>query len=506
MKLLKASGLLLLVLGFIIPISSVQADHRSGKSFCEKLKKYYPKYYEKYCAPKPSCDYDLRDGAFYHNANNRPSDGDGKPTQNELIVFLRDKKTGGLSVPPANKWFDTHRVKSGGFGNQAGIVTSGQWSVIHTGEGDEQYVFMINAGYDVTDKKSDRSGSVSVFKINKCEAKLTDVKSTYGQEPRSVDRDTSYHKDWKDWYKSNRDLVTVVNAGSGEVQFNGCPGVPDDFNAPTGIVCSERPPVDKFDATSVVVYKFNAKYGKLYKVDFARTEDEDGDPAQSAFVNGGKQVIVAQRNTFFALGAGKEDDIVEVFNLDKWGKIVGKAVVSQTTGNDNFGFSVLEDPSVFNPDADKKAPSCVFMSHGSFQQRDQGGVSVFAVDKTSGKTIPYIPNKPDGGSDTCWTAISRTGHLYTSAFFDSEISIRRITVDNDGCCNLVDGGPPIVNDPKVGLRFEADTSPNNPWALPEQYGNRHRVTSSLIFKGAPINLPEIGQVGCPNNPNPNFIE
>ena len=471
MKLLKASGLLLLVLG-LMPFATAQATYYDRDSFCEKLQKYYPKYYAKYCKkdPKPECDYDLREGSVYFNANNRPSDGSNNPTQNELIVFLRDKDTGLLSVPPANKYFDTHRVKSGGFGNQAGIVTSGQWSVIHTGEGDEQYVFMINAGFDVTNKKSDRNGSVSVFKINKCEAKLTDVKSTYGQEPRSVDRDTSYHASWKSWYKSNRDLVTVVNAGSGEVQFNGCPGLPVGFLAPTGLTCGERPPVDKFDSTSIVVYKFDAKYGKLYKVDFARTEDEDGDPAQSAFVNEGRQVIVSQRNTFFALGDGKEDDIVEVFNLDKWGKIVSGPHISKTTGNDNFGFSVYEPGP--------KNSSCVMMSHGSFQQRDQGGVSVFQVDASSGFTIDNIPNKADGGSDTCWTAISnRTNTLYTSAFFDSELSIRSIVVQDDGeggkCCNLTDGGPPVIvvdGVPQFGPNPDAPEFGLN-------WNNRHRVSS-----------------------------
>ena len=86
MKLLKAGGLLLLVLG-LIPFSTAQASYYDRDSFCEKLKKYYPKYYAKYCDKKPECDYDLRKGSVYFNANNRPSDGSGTATQNELIVF-----------------------------------------------------------------------------------------------------------------------------------------------------------------------------------------------------------------------------------------------------------------------------------------------------------------------------------------------------------------------------------------------------------------------------------
>ena len=69
-----------------------------------------------------------------------------------------------------------------------------------------------------------------------------------------------------------------------------------------------------------------------------------------------------------------------------------------------------------------------------------GGVGVFTVDK-KGIKQRIIPNKPDGGSDTCWTAISRQNVLYTSAFFDSEISIRQM---DPATCNLTDGGPPVI--------------------------------------------------------------
>lgn len=484
MKLLKASGLLLLVLGFLIPFSSAQASH-SGKSFCEKLQKYYPKYYEKYCKPKPSCDYDLRKGAVYYNGNITPSDGKGNPIQNELIVFLRNAD----GTLDAN--IDTHRVKSGGYGNQAGIVTSGQNAVIHTGSGDKQYVFMTNPGFDVTrwDKygKVNRNGSVSVFKVNKCNVKLTDVRSTLGQEPRAVTRDTLYTK------KGALDLVYVVNAGSGEVAFNGCPGLPEGFIAPTSGVdptapnplkCGPRAEISKkdFDPTSIVGYKFSEKYGKLYTLRRDNTVDENGDPAQISFMNEGRQLIVAQRNTFFALGDGTEDDIVEVFNLNDKG-LPGKSVVSTTTGNDNFGFSVLKRPG-------KDYDDCVYMTHGSFQQRDQGGVSVFRTD-AAGVKQRVIPNKPDGGSDTCWTAISRTNTLYTAAFFDSEISIRQIQIGNPDTdeCNVFDGGPPVVIDEATGHpRF--DPAPN---------GYKHRVTSSSVFKGAaPGSCPNPGDPLCRN--------
>ncbi len=432
MKLTKGlSGLLLLVLG--VTFSTAQATHY-GK-------------YDRYKKPKEEkCDYDLRDGAFYHNANNRPTDGKGNPTQNALIVFPRGAD-GTLGDPMF--------VKSGGYGNQAGIVTSGQNSVIHTGSGNYQYVLMTNPGFNpVPNKygKVDKNGSVSVFRVGKCSVRLTDVKSTRGQEPRAVTRD----RRGSGWYK--RDLVYVVNAGSGEVEFNGCPGLPEGFLPPTGQVCGPRAeiPEKEQDATSIIGYRL--RYGKLYYIRGSHrdTADPDGDPAQISFINEGRQVIVAQRATFFALGDGTEPDNVEVFNLDKWGR-PGKPVVSTTTGNDPFGFSVFARPG-------KDYDDCVLMSHGSFQQRDQGGVGVFTVDK-KGIKQRIIPNKPDGGSDTCWTAISRQNVLYTSAFFDSEISIRQM---DPATCNLTDGGPPVVvsDDGVPGFGGPANLT--------------HRITSSAV--------------------------
>ena len=401
------SGLLLFVLSFAI--GSVQAGYG-------------------YKSKDSSCDYDLREGAFYFNANNRPTDGNGNPQQNELLVYPR-AADGTLSDPIA--------VKSGGYGNQAGIVTSGQNAVIHTGSGNYQFVLMTNPGFNpVPNKygKVDRNGSVSVFHVRKCSVRLTDVKSTRGQEPRAVTRD----RRGSGWYK--RDLVYVVNAGSGEVEFNGCPGLPEGFRAPTSgvvepeVICGERAEIPKSeqDPTSIIGYRL--RYGKLHYIrgSHRRTQDPDGDPAQISLINEGRQVIVAQRATFFALGDGTEPDNVEVFNLDKWGR-PGKPVVSSTTGNDPFGFSVYARPG-------KDYDDCVFMSHGSFQQRDQGGVGVFTLNK-KGSKVRVIPNKADGGSDTCWTAISRQNVLYTSAFFDSEISIRQI---DPATCNMTDGGPPVV--------------------------------------------------------------
>ena len=397
---------------------------------------------------KKSCDYDLRDGAFYFNANNRPTDGNGNAQQNELMVFPRGAN-GELGDPI--------RVKSGGYGNQAGIATSGQNSVIHTGSGRYQFVLMINPGFNPNGKS--RNGSVSVFYVGKCNVFLTDVKSTRGQEPRAVTRDTR----GKGWYK--RDLVYVVNAGSGTLEYNGCPGLPEGFIPPTGAVCGERAPIAEEDQDETSIIGYRLRYGKLRYIygSHRRTADPDGDPAQISFLNEGRQVIVAQRATFFALGDGTEPDNVEVFNLDKWGR-PGKPVVSTTTGNDPFGFSVFaRDGSDYN--------DCVLMSHGSFQQRDQGGVGVFTVNK-KGSKVRIIPNKADGGSDTCWTAISRQNVLYTSAFFDSEISIRQMNPDT---CNLTDGGPPVtLND---------DGAPvfTGPLA-----NIRHRVSSSAAnFDGSP---------------------
>ena len=222
MKLKKSvSGLLLLALG--LSFSSVQASHSSK----------YERYKDRY--QKEDCGYDLREGAFYFNANNRPTDGSGNPTQNELLVYPRGAD--GMLGDPI-------RVKSGGYGNQAGIVTSGQNSVIHTGSGNKQYVLMTNPGFNpVPNKygKVDRNGSVSVFRVGKCSVRLTDVQSTRGQEPRAVTRDTRSYEKGK--YKYRRDLVYVVNAGSGEVEFNGCPGLPEGFLQPTGNTCDARAPI-----------------------------------------------------------------------------------------------------------------------------------------------------------------------------------------------------------------------------------------------------------------------
>ena len=482
---LKLSGLLLLALG--LSISSAQAS-----------KDYEPR----------GCNYDLRDGAFFFNANNRPT------RENELLVFLRDSD-GTLSADKliAN---NTHRVKSGGYGNQAGIVTSGQNAVIHTGSGNRQYVLMINAGFKPArndsesrsrSRKANKNGSVSVFKVNKCRVRLTDVKSTRGQEPRAVTRDTR----GKGYYK--RDLVYVVNAGSGEVAFNGCPGLPAPgeafpgsagFTAPTGIECGVRDPIaeEDQDPTSIIGYKFRRGKLRFIRGSHVETADEDGDPAQISFINEGRQVIVSQRATNFALGDGTEADNVEVFNLDKRGR-PGDPVVSSTTGNDPFGFHIY-------PREGKDFNDCVMMSHGSFQQRDQGGVGVFTVN-SGGSKVRIIPNKADGGSDTCWTAISRTNTLYTSAFFDSEISIRAINPDT---CNLTDGGPPVVVDPSIGEnggpRFTGVVNPadldSDAPGLVFAFGDagyKHRVTSSAIFKGGDIfppfddclTAPDCGQRG-----------
>ena len=444
MKLRKsASGLLLLALGF--SVSSVQASHSHGYG-------------------GESCDYDLRDGAFYYNANNRPTDGNGNPQQNELLVYPRsDDGTLG----------DPMRVKSGGYGNQAGIVTSGQNAVIHTGKGNRQFVLMTNPGFNpVANKygKVNKNGSVSVFRVGKCSVRLTDVQSTRGQEPRAVTRD----RRGRGWYK--RDIVYVVNAGSGEVEFNGCPGLPEGFLAPTSPVvgtdlfCGERAaiPEEEQDPTSIIGYRLRNGKLKYIRGSHVPTADSDGDPAQISLINEGRQVIVAQRDTFFALGDGTESDNVEVFNLDKWGR-PGKPVVSSTTGNDPFGFSVF-------PRKGRNYNDCVMMSHGSFQQRDQGGVGVFTLNE-KGSKVRVIPNKADGGSDTCWTAISRQNVLYTSAFFDSEISIRQI---DPATCNMTDGGPPVI------IGDSVDGVPGVPQFGPPLINIKHRVSSAAAnFDGSP---------------------
>ena len=339
------------------------------------------------------CGYDLTKGAVYVNENRVKRDDDGNAQQNRLIVFAR-AADGTLT--------EVQRAESGGYGNDAGIVTSGQFSVIVQEFEGRQYVMMINAGFDPT--SDSLAGSVSAFRVNKCNVTLTDTASTVGQEPRSVSRDSRRVLGFA------RDLVTTINAGSGEVAFNGCPGLPVGFLAPTGITCGERPEIEDFEPTSYTIWRFNNRRGTFKRIAHAPTRDDNGDPAQSSFMNEGRQIIVSQRNTFFALGNGTEDDIVEVIKLRLNGRPVRdrsgfanalasllgynfggtgpfngaspddiaprftNPVVSETTGNDNFGFSVLPvDGEDFN--------DCVIMTHGSFQQRGQGGTSQFRVNK-----------------------------------------------------------------------------------------------------------------------------
>ena len=61
------------------------------------------------------------------------------------------------------------------------------------------------------------------------------------------------------YYGYNRDLVAVINAGSGEVEFNGCPGLPEGFLTPLGTTCGPRalfPEIEDFEGTSYTIYKF----------------------------------------------------------------------------------------------------------------------------------------------------------------------------------------------------------------------------------------------------------
>ncbi len=393
------------------------------------------------------CEYDLTKGAVYVNENRTKRDADGNAQQNRLIVYSR-AADGTLT--------EVQRAESGGYGNDAGIITSGQFAVIVQEYKGVQYAMMINAGFDPTSKS--KAGSISAFRVNKCDVTLTDTKSTVGQEPRSVSRDSRRFRG------KDRDLVATVNAGTGEVEFNGCPGLPEGFLFPTGLVCGERAEVKDFEGTSYTIFRFNNRTGKFKRIAHRPTVDTNGDPSQASFINEGRQLLIAHRNTFFALGNGTEDDIIEVVKLGRYGRPMGdrskfarglarmlgynfkgaspdsiaprftNPVTSETSGNDNFGFSVLPvDGNDFN--------DCVVMTHGSFQQRGQGGTSQFTINKFGAK-VRVQPNKPDLGDDTCWTQIStRTSTVYAQAFFNSGISIRRMNLET---CVMEDGGPPVI--------------------------------------------------------------
>lgn len=403
------------------------------------------------------CDYDLRDGAVYVNENRIKRDEQGNAQQNRLIVYSRGE--GGALT-------EVQRAESGGYGNDDGIVTSGQFSVIVQSFGKRKYVMMTNGGFDPTSESLD--GSVSAFRVNKCDVTLTDTASTKGQEPRAVTRDA------RKVYGYTRDLVAVVNAGSSEIDFNGCPGLPEGFLTPLGTTCGPRELISEedFEGTSYAIYKFNNRRGTFRRIARGDTVDTNGDPAQISFINEGRQLLISHRNTFFALGDGTEDDVIEVVKLklngrpvrDRSGfatalaKLLGynqdgaspdsiaprftNPVTSETSGNDNFGFQVI-------PVKGYDYNDCVVMTHGSFQQRGQGGTSQYRVNKHGAK-VRVQPNKPDLGDDTCWTQFSyRTNTLYAQAFFNSGISIRSLDPET---CVMADGGPPI--DPLVSpLQF-----------------------------------------------------
>ena len=396
------------------------------------------------------CIYDLRNGAVYFNENRTKRDDEGNPQQNRLIVHSRNADTGDLT--------EVQRVESGGYGNDDGIVTSGQFSVIVQENilGSRAHVMMINPGFDPS--SDNLKGSVSAFQVNKCDVVLTDTKTTRGQEPRSVTRDSRVLNG------TDRDLVAVINAGSGTVEFNGCPGLPEGFLTPVGSTCGPRPEIEDFEPTSYIIYKFNSRTGRFNQIARRNTRDDDGDPAQISFINEGRQLLISQRNTFFALGNGTEDDIIEVVKLradgapmfdrsgfaDALATMLGynfdgaspddiaprftNPVVSETSGNDNFGFSVI-------PVEGRQYNDCVTFTHGSFQQRGQGGTSQFTINRFGAK-VRVQPNKPDLGDDTCWTQVSyRTSTVYASAFFNSGTSIRKIDLET---CVMEDGGPPVI--------------------------------------------------------------
>ena len=424
MKITKLMMLLFVAALFLVPFSSVMARDGDG-----------------------GCDYDLTKGAVYVNENRTKRDADGNAQQNRLIVYSR-AADGTLT--------EVQRAESGGYGNDAGIITSGQFAVIVQAFEGRQYAMMINAGFDPT--SDSKAGSISAFRVNKCDVTLTDTASTVGQEPRSVSRDSRRVLGFA------RDLVATVNAGTGEVEFNGCPGLPEGFMFPTGLVCGERPEVEDFEGTSYTIFRFNNRRGTFRRIAFAPTIDTNGDPSQASFINEGRQLLIAHRNTFFALGNGTEEDIIEVVKLRLNGRPMrdrsgfantlanflgynvdgaspdsiaprfSNPVTSETSGNDNFGFSVLPvDGDDFN--------DCVVMTHGSFQQRGQGGTSQFTINKFGAK-VRVQPNKPDLGDDTCWTQIStRTSTVYAQAFFNSGISIRRMDLQT---CVMEDGGPPVT--------------------------------------------------------------
>jgi len=199
-----------------------------------------------------------------------------------------------------------------------------------------------------------------------------------------------------------------------------------------------------FDPTSYVIYRFNNRRGTFRRIANGDTRDDNGDPAQMSFINEGRQLVISQRNTFFALGDGTEDDFIEVIKLRLNGRPMADRSGFATTLANFLGYNVDgASPDGFSvlPIAGDDFNDCVVMTHGSFQQRGQGGTSQFTINKFGAK-VRIQPNKPDLGDDTCWSQIStRTGTVYAQAFFNSGISIRNMDLTT---CVMSDGGPPVT--------------------------------------------------------------
>ncbi len=355
---------------------------------------------------------DLTKGAVFYPTNTLEANGG-----NTVMAFARDE-SGALTL--------VGEFPTGGNGNEEGIITSGQNAAVLDTSSPTQYLFVINAG---ANSSSDRNGSLSVFRVEPDELVLTDVVSTLGPQPRSVARDRRTFGNG-----TFRNIATVVNAGTGSFEFQLIPGLAaiGVDTDPLGRPVPDPVPVSNFVGESISSYSFNENTGSLTPIPGSRrfTRDRDGDPAQISYINDGRQVVISQRKTFFALGTGLEDDNIEVFRIDQQGRTIGQAVVSETTGNDPFGFTVFDNR--------------MYLTHGSFQQIAQGGTSVISIDRNTGVGNTVIPNKPDGQSDTCWNVISdwtETPMMYNSAFFNSGITIQNVNPDG----TLTDGdlGSPV---------------------------------------------------------------
>lgn len=311
-------------------------------------------------------DADLTNMAVFTATNEFPA--------NQVIAYVRHDD-GTLC--------EAGRYATGGIADTAGIVNSGQDSILLSDDG---WLFVLNAG---SLQGQINQGSISVFHVDSDRLVLTQTIASGGPAPRSITR--------------HDDLVYVVNAGA--------PG----------------------DASSVPLpelvqgFHFDNGAGQLAPLagGHARTLDADGNPAQIGFSSDGRHLVVSQRRVTLAPGEVGKPEFVEVFPVNVDGTVgAPRRQPVGAAGSHGFRFD---------------GQNRMYLVHGDFRSSNGGGASSFSMG-ADGHLTALTSREDNQSADTCWNAISRktdAPYFYTSSYFDSAIAQWRI--NPDGGLELVDG-------------------------------------------------------------------